>query len=164
MKPILHLVLSATALLLTACSPASETPTPPAAKTPPAGAQPKPEAAVAPAPVAAPAPAPAPKSAAVAAPALADLGKVLGSIKDAPTAEAAKGPLDALVLQLQTAKASVPAGTKDALGGISKLASDAAAKAGVSPEVMTQLASLLDNPTIKAVIGPTLEKLQGLLK
>jgi hypothetical protein len=159
MKLTLHLVLSS-ALLLTACSrePESNNPAP---TTPPTQEQPKPDAPKVPP---ASAPTPAENTTPVAPPAIADLGKILGTIKDGPTAEAAKPKLDALVHQLQTAKAAVPAAAKDSLGGLGKLATDAAAKIGVGPEVMSQITALLQNPSVKAAIGPTLEKLQGLLK
>jgi hypothetical protein len=95
---------------------------------------------------------------------VADLPKVLAGIKDAATAEAAKAPLDAILQQLQAAKSA--AGTAPAVTGtdLGKLAGDAATKLGASPEIVAQLGALLENPAIKAVIGPTLEKLQGLLK
>ena len=90
---------------------------------------------------------------------------MLAGIKDTATATAAKAPLEAIVLQLQTAKNAAPAATTtDALGGIGKLVGDAAAKMGVSPEIMKQITGLMDNASVKAAIGPTLEKLQGLLK
>jgi hypothetical protein len=69
------------------------------------------------------------------------------------------------VQKLQGAKTALQgAGGTDAQGVLGKLAGGAAAKLGVSPETMKQISTLLDNPSIKAVIGPTLEKLQGLLK
>lgn len=161
MKPLSLAVLSLTTLLFTACSPEpTPTPTP---KTPPTQPQPSPEVK---APTTAPAVMPDEpvKPANVAAPALADLGKLLSTVKDAPTAEAAKPQLEALTQQLQTAKKSVSGGTKDALGGLGKLATDAAGKLGVSSEVMTQIKTLLQDPAIAGVIGPVLQKLQGLLQ
>ncbi len=105
---------------------------------------------------------------AAAAPTIADLPKVLGTIVDGNTATAAKGQLEAITQQLQTAKAAAPASAtgaaKDALGGLGKLAGQAAAKLGVSADTVKQVATLLENPAIKAAIGPTLEKLQGLLQ
>ncbi len=98
------------------------------------------------------------------APALADLGKILGAIKDGTTAAAAKPSLDALVQQLEAAKTKAAANATDALGGLGKVAADAAAKLGVGPEVVQQITALLDLPAVKAAIGPTLEKLQGLIK
>lgn len=172
MRTTLHTALLSTALLLSACSPKPEATNP---TTPPAN---QPVAVPTPAPVAAPAPLPDASGNPVAAPKvtpaanplpavptpIADLGKVLGNIKDGATAAAAKGGLDALVQQLSAAKTAATGGAEGGLGGLSKLATGAAAKAGLSPDVMATIQSLLDNPTIKAVIGPTLEKLQGLLK
>ena len=52
---------------------------------------------------------------------------MLAGIKDTATATAAKAPLEAIVLQLQTAKNAAPAATTtDALGGIGKLGAAAA--------------------------------------
>lgn len=157
-------VLLSTALLATACTKKAEPVTPaplPAAGQPAPAVQPTPAPAAV-APAAAPA---APAGDKTVAPSVADLGKLLGGIKDAATAEAAKAPLDAIVQQLQTTKSVAPgAVTPDSLGGLGKLAGDAAAKLGVSADTMKQITTLLDNPSVKAVIGPTLEKLQGLLK
>ena len=164
MKPILLAVLFSTVVLTTGCKKGSETVAPAPGATPPAVGQQQPAAPKTETPaVKAPAPA------AAATPAIADLPKVLAGIKDAATAEAAKAPLDAIVQQLQTAKAAAPAAAApaagtEALGGLSKMATDAAAKLGVSADTVAQITTLLANPAIKAVIGPTLEKLQGLLK
>lgn len=152
-------LLLSTALLATACTKETKAApnTPPA--TPPAAGQPQPAAPNAGAPVVNKAPE------AAAAPSVADLGKVLAGIKDGPTAEAAKAPLAAIVQQLEAAKKAAPAAAgTEALSGLGKLAGDAAAKLGVSAETTKQITALLDNPSVKAVIGPTLEKLQGLLK
>ena len=175
MKCTLHLVLSS-ALLITACTHEARPATPTNPETPPTQEQPKSQGATVPTPTPTPtpapsastpaahAPAPAANQPSVAAPAITDLGKILATIKDGPTAEAAKGKLDALVQQLQTAKAAVPPVAKDSLGGLGKLATDAAAKTGVGTEVVRQITALLEIPAVKAAIGPTLEKLQGLLQ
>ena len=166
MKHIAHRVLFSTFLLVTACTKTTEVLVP-APATPPVTApaqpaqQPQPAA---PAPAAA-APAPDKAPAPVAAPSVADLGKLLGGIKDGATAEAAKAQLDALVNQLQTTKNATPANAAtEGLGSLGKLAGDAATKLGVSADTVKQITTLLGNPAVKSAIGPTLEKLQGLLK
>ncbi len=160
MQPIAPVVLFSTLLLITACKKETATLTPITPPTVSADGPKKPEAPkpqVKAAPESKPAPA--------ATTSVADLPKVLAGIKDAPTAEAAKAPLDSIVQQLQTAKNAAPAAaSKDAFGGLGKLAGDAAAKLGVSADTVATVGTLLANPTVKAVIGPTLEKLQGLLK
>jgi hypothetical protein len=187
MKPILTVALFST-LFATACSKEPATPTPPAnppanapANTPakdlgnvPAAPNQTPPVAQAPAvpekPVTNEAPvAPTPTPAApVAAPSLADLPKLLASIKDGASANAAKAPLEALVSKLQTAKDSAaPASGGNATGalsGLSKIASDAAGKLGISEDVQKQIGALLEKPEVKAALGATLEKLKGLLK
>ncbi len=162
MKADLRIAVFSIVLLASACTSKTDPAVPTA---PPAGAPAKPETAMPKAASVDQAPASAVAPAAAPAPALSDLGKVLGSIKDAGTAGAAKGQLDALVQQLQTAKNAAPAaGAKEALGAIGKVAGDAMGKLGISPDAAKQVATLLENPAIKAVIGPTLEKLQALLK
>ncbi len=71
--------------------------------------------------------------------------------------------------QLQAAKAAAPAGAastvtnaaNNAIGGLGKIAGDAAGKLGVGPEIVRAVTALLDTPAIKIVIGSTLEKLSG---
>ena len=136
--------------------------TPPAAKTPAA-----PVAAPTAAPAVQPAVTPVAAPAELKVPALADLGAFLGNIKDGASATAAKAPLEALLKQLQTTKdAAAPAagGAADALGGLTKAAAGIASKLGVSEDVVKQIGALLEKPEVKAAIGTTLEKLQGLLK
>ncbi|MEO6596835.1 MAG: hypothetical protein ABIP94_18990 [Planctomycetota bacterium] len=162
MNRTIRRVLLSTALLATACTKKTDTPVPAAPATPPAATQPKPAAPAAPAHAVDKAATP---EARAAAPSVADLGKLLSGIKDEATAKAAKTPLDAIVQQLQTTKnAAAPAAKPDALGGLGKMAGDAATKLGVSADTVKQIGTLLNNPSVKAVIGPTLEKLQSLLK
>lgn len=104
------------------------------------------------------------KAAPAATPAIADLPKVLAGIKDAASAEAAKGPLEGIVQQLEAAKSKAAAAPAAAGTDLGKLAGETATKLGISPDTVAQVTALLANPAIKAVIGPTLEKLQGLLK
>ncbi|HEX5054013.1 MAG TPA: hypothetical protein VFZ65_19700 [Planctomycetota bacterium] len=155
-------VLLSTALLTAACTRETTTLVPDTPAKPAASQPPKTETPAAPVVSKAPDPAAAP---AAPAPSVADLGKLLGGIKDGETAKAAKGQLDAIAQQLQTTKNAVPAAASpSALGDLGKMAGDAAAKLGVSPDVIKQIAALLADPSVKAAIGPTLEKLQGLLQ
>lgn len=186
MKSILTVALFST-LFATACSKEPATPTPPAnppanapANAPakdlgnvPAAPNQTPPVVQAP-PVAekeiVTEPATPTPAAPVAVPSLADLPKLLASIKDGASANAAKAPLEALVSKLQTAKdsaAAAPAsgGTASgALSGLTKIASDAAGKLGISEDVQKQIGALLEKPEVKAAIGATLEKLKGLAK
>lgn len=171
----LRIVLLSTALLVPACSKASAEgttpPTPPVAGKPTDAKTPAAPAPVAPAPVvnkapeAAKTPA-APETSALAMPSLTNLGEFLATIKDGPTATAAKAPLEAFVKQLETTKAAAaPTPAKpDALGGLTGKIADVAAKIGISPEITKQIGALLENPSVKAVIGDALTKLQGLAK
>ncbi len=175
--PFCSLILFST-LFVPSCT--KETPATPG--TPPANvkpAEPTPAAKMpAEAPATTPTPTPAPVVAAkpaeptppaaatpVAVPTLAELPKLLAGITNSATATSAKAPLEALVQQLQTQKAAAaPAAKTDTLGGLGKLATEAAAKVGLSPELTKQIGTLLENPEVKAVLGQTLEKLQGLMK
>lgn len=176
--------LLSTSLWLAACGnpnePQQPPTTPPAAKAPagtpapanvaPAGnVQKAPEQtpAVVPANAAPSATPPTPAAAAPAAPTPADLGKVLETITDGPTAQAAKGKLESILAQLKGAKDAVVGGQ---LGGdLGKIAGAAASKAGVDlPAIKAaagkQLDSLLQNAAVKAAIGPTLEQIKALLQ
>lgn len=186
MKLAARISLLSTSLWLAACGnpnePQQPPTTPPAAKAPvgtptpapanvaPAGnVQKAPEQtpAVVPANAAPSATPPAPAAAAPAAPTPADLGKVLETITDGPTAVAAKGKLESILAQLKGAKDAVVGGQ---LGGdLGKLAGAAASKAGVDlPAIKAaagkQLDSLLQNAAVKAAIGPTLEQIKALLQ
>jgi 3-oxoacyl-ACP reductase-like protein len=172
-------LLLSTTLSLAACggnsTPTPQPTTPPPAANPPAGAPaaakvdptgnvPK---APEPTPAAQPANAAATPAAAAAAPSPADLGKVLETITDGPTAQAAKDKLDAILTQLKSAKAAVTGGQ---LGGdLGKLAGAAASKAGIDLAAIKaaagkQLDSLLQNEAVKGAIGPTLEQIKALLQ
>jgi hypothetical protein len=97
---------------------------------------------------------------------VAELGSFLAKIKDGPTATAAKEPLDALVKQLQTAKdaATTASGSSGGtLGGLATAAAGAAAKLGISEDVVKQIGTLLEKPEVKAALGATLEKLKSLV-
>lgn len=182
MNPLVRFAPISTVLLLAACGGTNEAapkapPTPAPAAAPagqaPSGNIPKapePTPAVTPTAPAAQPPTtpPSPAIAApTAAPTTADLNKVLESITDGPTAQAAKGKLDAIMVQLKSAKDAVTTG---ALGGdIGKLAGAAAGAAGVDLASIKALAkkqvdSLLANEAVKSAIGPTLEQLKALLQ
>ncbi len=153
MNCITKLVLISSAALLACCGTKTEAapkPTVPGASgmTPPANNIPK-----------------APQETPVAVPTttpVADLGKVLSSITDGPTAQAAKGKLEAAIASLKSAAGA--AGTD-----LTKLAGSAAASAGVDvtslkAAALKQVESLLSNAAVKTAIGPTLEQLVPLLK
>lgn len=100
-----------------------------------------------------------------------DLGKLLGGITDTSSATAAKSPLENAVAQLKSAlagadaKAKVEAaagGSADASGG-KKMVDEVLAKFGLGSGTVAQITSLLQNEQVKAVLGPTLEQLKGLL-
>lgn len=99
-----------------------------------------------------------------------DIGALLGGIADQASAEAAKSPLDTAVAQLKTAlgaaeaKAQVEqaAGTTDAAGARSML-DGVLARFGIGAGTADQIAALLQNDQVKAVLGSTLEQLKGLL-
>lgn len=174
MNRIATLALVSTTVLFAACSKPTE-----AATQPPANANaPVPPASPADVP-AAPAPQPgkvpeSPTNKPVAAPVtppavptMADLGKLLGSITDGPTAEAAKTQIEAVIQSLESTK---KAATSGQLGSdLGKLAGAAAAKVGVDlaalkSAAMQQVTDLLARPAVKDAIGPTLDRLQSLLK
>ena len=108
--------------------------------------------------------------AATAAPSI-DLGKLLGGITDTSSATAAKSPLETAVAQLKTALTSADAkakieatagGSADASGG-KKMVDEVLAKFGLGSGTVAQITSLLQNEQVKAVLGPTLEQLKGML-
>lgn len=102
--------------------------------------------------------------------------KLLSGITDSKTAEAAKTELTSLTETLSGALGSLKstaesttettgADVKDKLGALAKKAASA-----ISPEmtksfsgITEQVARLMGNPEIAKVIGPTLEKLKGLI-
>lgn len=174
MKLAVRLPVLSTMFWLAACGGSGNTTpqptTPPPAAPTPAKAEPTGNAPQAPAPTPAAQPAnaaPTPAAAATAAPTPADLGKVLETITDGPTAQAAKDKLDGILAQLKSAKAAVTGGQ---LGGdLGKLAGAAASKAGIDlPAIKAatakQLDSLLQNAAVKGAIGPTLEQIKALLQ
>ncbi len=176
-----RLALVSTLALFTACSktvdatPAPGTPTPAAApgQTPKADSPapatnipkaPNQDAAVMPAGLT---PAKAAATDLPSNPTVADLGKLLGSITDGPTATAAKGKLDAVITSLKSAASG--AGASSLGGDLTKLAGAAAEKVGVDlpalkAAALKQVEGLLTNDAIKGAIGPTLEQLKTLLK
>ncbi|MEO6594625.1 MAG: hypothetical protein ABIP94_07715 [Planctomycetota bacterium] len=93
-----------------------------------------------------------------------DINKLLGSVKDKPTAEAAKGPLESALASLKGRMGNgKTTGAADASGGMGKMAPDALAKFGINGNTMGMVTGLLGNPTVAGVIGPALEQLKGLL-
>jgi hypothetical protein len=101
-----------------------------------------------------------------------DIGKLLGGIKDGPTATAAKGPLEGAIAQLKNALAGAKAQSETAGAGASgadmatmakKMANDVLTKFGISSQTVTTITSLLQNPAIASVIGPALDQLKGLI-
>lgn len=90
-----------------------------------------------------------------------DVNKLLAGITDGKSAEAAKGPLDSVVASLKGMVGG--GGAADATTGTKKLSSDALAKFGISADTMGLITSLLGNPAVTAVIGPTLNQLKGLI-
>lgn len=96
-----------------------------------------------------------------------DVNKLLGGISDKPTAEAAKGPLEAVVAQLKglMGGASNPAagGAADASTGMKKLSTDVLAKFGISGDTVGMITGLLGNPAVSGAIGPVLNQLKGLI-
>lgn len=103
-----------------------------------------------------------------------DLGSMLGGVTDQASAEAAKNPLTDAVGKLQAALDGAKAktnlestagatGATGAAGGTSNWSNDVLAKFGIGSGTVDQIRSLLANEQVKAVLGPTLEKLQGLL-
>lgn len=175
-----RLALISTLALFTACSktvdatPAPGTPTPAAPGQAPKADAPAPatnipkapnqDAAVIPAGVT---PAKAAATDLPANPTVADLGKLLGTITDGPTATAVKGKLETVITSLKSAASGSGA---SALGGdLTKLAGAAAEKVGVDlpalkAATLKQVEGLLTNDAIKGAIGPTLEQLKTLLK
>lgn len=100
------------------------------------------------------------KSVATGAMGAIDVNKLLAGITDGPTAEAAKGPLDAVIASL---KSMTDGAVADATTGAKKLSTDALAKYGITGETMGMITSLLANPTVSSLIGPTLNQLKSLL-
>jgi hypothetical protein len=160
MKSIASLVLFSALSLAASCSKESQAAGPGTGPAAPAAGAPKAETPAVPKTDAAK---PAAQQPAATA-AVADLPKILAGIKDAETAKSSKGALDTIVTQLEAAKAAAPAPAAGGAVDLGKIAGDTATKLGVSPETVEQVKKLLADPAIKAVIGPTLEKLQGLLK
>lgn len=102
-------------------------------------------------------------------PTVADLGKLLGTITDGPTATAAKSKIELIINSLKSAASAAGAGAGALGGDLSKLAGAAAEKAGVDvpalkAAALKQVEGLLNNDAIKGAIGPTLEQLKTLLK
>jgi hypothetical protein len=89
-----------------------------------------------------------------------DVNKLLASITDGPTAEAAKGPLDSVVASL---KGLAGGAVAEATTGAKKIGADTLAKYGISGETLGMITGLLGNPAVTSVIGPTLNQLKGLL-
>lgn len=98
-----------------------------------------------------------------------DLGSLLGGVTDQASAESAKQPLGDAVGKLETAlegqkaKANLDAATSAAGGTSSSWSTDVLGKFGLGSGTADQIRALLANEQVKAVLGPTLEKLQGLL-
>jgi len=168
MNRIATLTLFSTTFLFTACGSSTEAATNAPATGSPANAS-SPQA---PAPVYSKAPetpAAKPTVPATNAPVdpMADLGKLLSTITDGPTAQAAKARLETMLQSLEGMK---NAATSGQLGSdLGKLAGAAASKAGVDlagwkVAAAKQVTSLLAMPAVKGAIGPTLDRLQSLLK
>lgn len=104
--------------------------------------------------------APATKSVASGALPSTDVNQLLAGITDGPSAEAAKGPLDAIVASLKGVTAGAVA---DATSGVKKLGADTLAKYGINGETMGMINGLLANPAVSSLIGPTLNQLKGLI-
>lgn len=106
-------------------------------------------------------------AAAAAAPAKSfDVNKILGSIKDKPTAEAAKGPLEGAIASLKSmmgGTTGTSGGAADASSGMKKLGADVLAKFGINGDTMNMITGLLGNPAVSGAIGPVLNQLKGLI-
>jgi len=104
-------------------------------------------------------------SSAVAAATNFDVNKILGGIKDKPTADAAKSPLEGAVAALKNMMSGNQAtgGTADASSGAKKLGADVLAKFGIDASTLGTIKGLLDNPAIAGAIGPVLNQLKGLI-
>ncbi len=100
------------------------------------------------------------KSVAAGAMGKTDVNKLLAGITDAKTAEAAKGPLDAVVASL---KGLAGGAVADASTGAKKLSADTLAKYGITGETMGLISGLLATPAVSSLIGPTLNQLKGLI-
>jgi hypothetical protein len=92
-----------------------------------------------------------------------DVNKLLGGITDGPSAEAAKGPLDAAIASLKGMLTTGDGTTAEASGGMKQLGTDALAKFGISGDTLGMITGLLANPAVASVIGPTLNQLKSLL-
>lgn len=172
MNRIATLTLFSTTFVFTACGSSTEA----AANAPASGSPANASSAQPPAPVYSKAPeTPAAKppvpaaNAPTNAPAdpTADLGKLLSTITDGPTAQAAKAKLETVIQSLEGMKNAATSGQLGA--DLGKLAGAAASKVGVDlagwkVAAEKQVTSLLANPAVKGAIGPTLDRLQALLK
>ena len=92
-----------------------------------------------------------------------DIGKLLGGITDAPTANAAKGPLEGAIAQLKNALAGANAGSGGSADMAKKLTGDVLAKFGLGAGTMDTITSLMNNAAVKSAIGPMLEQLKSLI-
>ncbi|MBL9079389.1 MAG: hypothetical protein JNL08_17945 [Planctomycetes bacterium] len=106
--------------------------------------------------------------AAAAAPAQSfDINKILAGIKDQPTAEAAKGPLEGAIASLKSlvggGAAAPTEGATEASGGMKQLGSDVLAKFGIDGATIGTITGLLQNPAVAGAIGPLLNQLKGLI-
>jgi hypothetical protein len=103
----------------------------------------------------------------VAASSGVDLGKLLAGIKDGPSAQAAKSPLEAGIAQLKTALAGAkqPAagGTTGAAGGANNMVADVLAKFGLGSGSLGVINALMQNQAVTAAIGPALQSLKSLI-
>lgn len=96
-----------------------------------------------------------------------DVNKILGGIKDKPTADAAKGPLEGAIASLKTLMggkaAPATGGAADATAGMKKLGADVLAKFGIDGTTLGTITGLLQNPAVAGAIGPVLNQLKGLI-
>lgn len=97
------------------------------------------------------------------APGAIDVDALLGSVTDAESAAAAKGPLEAVLAQLKGLLPTGGAAATDASGGASSLPHDILAKFGIGPGTVDTIMSLLGNEAIAGVIGPVLSELKALI-
>ena len=96
-----------------------------------------------------------------------DIDQILAGITDGASAQAAKGPLDGAVAQLQQALAGAQGEAEGATASGGGMANQAVAgvmaQFGISAETTAMITDLLAQPAVKEVLGATLTQLQGLI-
>lgn len=92
-----------------------------------------------------------------------DVDALLGTVTDADSAAAAKGPLEAVLAQLKGLLPTGGAAATEATGGATSLPHDILAKFGISAGTVDTITSLLGNEAIAGVIGPVLNELKALI-